>query len=81
MARQFVGSLAPIPFEGPVHILHGQLDPDVPWRLSLDLAERLTGADVRVTLVKNGDHRLSTPSDIALLQATVSTLCAELENS
>jgi pimeloyl-ACP methyl ester carboxylesterase len=62
---------AAIPFQGPVRILHGQNDPDVPWRLSLELAERLASPDVRVTLVKAGDHRLSTPADLALLDATV----------
>ena len=69
---------APIRFDGPVRILHGQCDPDVPWRLSLELAERLTCADVRITLVKNGDHRLSATTDLALLQDTVSSLCAQL---
>ena len=68
-----------IPFTGPVRILHGQQDPDVPWRLSLELAEVLASDDVRVTFVKNGDHRLSTPRDIALLKATIAALCAELE--
>ena len=67
-----------IPFDGPVRILHGQLDPDVPWRLSLELAGALRSANVQVTLVKSGDHRLSTPGDIALLQMTVCALCAEL---
>lgn len=71
---------APIPFDGPVRILHGQRDTDVPWRLSLELAERLTSADVRMTFVKNGDHRLSAPGDIALLQATVASICTELED-
>lgn len=63
-----------IPFTGPVRILHGQQDPDVPWRLSLDLAAALASDDVRVTFVKSGDHRLSTPRDIALLEATVAAL-------
>lgn len=46
-------------------------DDDVPWKTSLRLAERLAGEDVRVTLVKNGDHRLSTEADLALLQRTL----------
>ncbi len=66
----------PIPFTGPVRLLHGQRDPDVPWQLSLKIAERLEGGDVRVILVKDGDHRLSRPQDIALLVRTVEELIA-----
>lgn len=55
----------------PVRLLHGMKDDDVPWKTSLRLAERLAGEDVRVTLVKNGDHRLSTEADLALLQRTL----------
>jgi pimeloyl-ACP methyl ester carboxylesterase len=69
----------PIPFGGPVRILHGQLDPDVPWGLSLELAEQLVSEDVRITFVKNGDHRLSTPQNLMLLEETVAALCRELD--
>lgn len=55
----------------PVHLLHGQRDEDVPWEISLKLAAALTSDDVRVTLIKDGDHRLSRDGDIALLLATV----------
>ena len=63
-----------IPIDCPVRLLHGQADSDVPWRISLDLAERLRSADVQTILVKDGDHRLSRPQDIALLTATLTAL-------
>jgi pimeloyl-ACP methyl ester carboxylesterase len=58
----------------PVRLLHGMQDPDVPWQTSLRLAERLAGRDVTVTLVPAGDHRLSTPADLALLYDAVAAL-------
>ena len=67
-----------IPFTGPVRIVHGQADPDVPWGLSLEIAERLTSENVRMTFVKNGDHRLSTPRDLDLLGSVLDDLYAEL---
>lgn len=66
---------APIGLRCPVRLLHGMADPDVPHRLSLDLAERLVSNDVRVTLIKDGDHRLSRPQDLALLSHAVDELC------
>jgi pimeloyl-ACP methyl ester carboxylesterase len=62
---------APIAFRGPVRLLHGQRDADVPWQRSLLLAERLESDDVRCILVKDGDHRLSRPQDLALLARIV----------
>lgn len=67
-----------IPFHGPVRIVHGQQDPDVPWRLSLELAERIESANVETLFIKSGDHRLSTPQDIALLERTLTALLALL---
>ncbi len=64
----------PIPLNIPVRLLHGQHDPDVPWQLSLTIAARLSGDDVQVQLVKDGDHRLSTPRDLALLCGSVAAL-------
>lgn len=56
-----------VAFEGPVRLIHGQADPDVPWDISIQLATALRSADVQVHLIKDGDHRLSRPADIALL--------------
>ena len=65
---------AAIPISCPVRLLHGQRDADVPWDISVQLAARLRSADVQAILVKDGDHRLSRPQDIALLIATVDLL-------
>lgn len=61
----------PLPVRCPVRLLHGMADPDVPWQHSLRIAQTLDTADVRICFVKSGDHRLSEPSDIDLLCATV----------
>src|SRR6185437_8184671 len=63
-----------IPLTCPVRLLHGMGDPDVPWPSSLRLAERLATPDVEITLVKDGDHRLSRDADLALLTRTIETL-------
>jgi dipeptidyl aminopeptidase/acylaminoacyl peptidase len=57
-----------------VRLLHGQRDPDVPWQISLKIAEQLESGNVRVTLIKDGDHRLSRTQDIALIIRTVEDL-------
>lgn len=61
----------PIPIRCPVHLLHGQLDPDVPWDMALRLAARLESAAVTVELVKDGDHRLSRELDLRRIVAAV----------
>ena len=66
-----------IALDCPVRLLHGQADADVPWETSLRLAAALRSPQVQVTLVKDGDHRLSRPADIALLLRTLDTLLAE----
>ena len=55
----------------PVHLVHGQRDADVPWKISLELAAALASDSVQVTLIKDGDHRLSRPADIAVIEAAV----------
>lgn len=55
----------------PVHILQGVQDPDVPWRHAVELVSRFSRDDIVITLIKDGDHRLSRPEDIERLIAAV----------
>jgi pimeloyl-ACP methyl ester carboxylesterase len=73
-ARYHLRLRSEIALDCPVRLLHGMLDPDVPWKRSLLLAEKLKSQDVRVILVKDGDHRLSRDEDLALLTRTVGEL-------
>ncbi len=67
-----------VEFDGPVRLLQGMEDPDVPWQHAVRLMEALRGDDITLTLIKHGDHRLSTPPDIALLARTLEEVCASL---
>ncbi|HZP19345.1 MAG TPA: alpha/beta hydrolase [Bauldia sp.] len=67
----------PIEVGCPVHILQGQLDESVPWSHATKLAERLASDDVVLTLVKDGDHRLSRPEDLDRLFAAIDGLRVE----
>jgi pimeloyl-ACP methyl ester carboxylesterase len=58
----------------PVHILQGRLDPDVPWTHAMTLANQLIHESVSMTLVPDGDHRLSRPQDIELMLSTLGRL-------
>jgi dipeptidyl aminopeptidase/acylaminoacyl peptidase len=59
-----------------VRLLHGMADESVPWQQSMKLAERLASTDVTLTLVKNGDHRLSRNEDLARLARLLDALPA-----
>jgi pimeloyl-ACP methyl ester carboxylesterase len=58
----------------PVRIIQGMRDPDVPWSHALSLVELLTGNDVELTLIKDGDHRLSQTEDLRRLETAVAAL-------
>ena len=58
----------------PVRILQGAQDPDVPWRHAFALAHRLPAEDVVLTMIQDGDHRLSRPQDIARILAAVAEI-------
>jgi pimeloyl-ACP methyl ester carboxylesterase len=58
----------------PVRILQGAQDPDVPWQHAFALAHRLPREDVVLTMIQDGDHRLSRPQDIARIIAAVAEI-------
>jgi pimeloyl-ACP methyl ester carboxylesterase len=58
----------------PVRILQGAQDPDVPWQHAFALAQRLPVDDVVLTMIQDGDHRLSRPQDIARIIAAVAEI-------
>src|SRR5262249_12217698 len=66
----------PIALACPVRLLHGMRDPDVPYQISLRLAERLAGAEVAGELIGQGDRRLSRPDDLTRLLRLVDELSA-----
>lgn len=67
-SRLMAGRIA---IDAPVRLIHGMADRDVPYMVSVRLAELLGSADVQTILVKDGDHRLSRDADIARLIALI----------
>jgi pimeloyl-ACP methyl ester carboxylesterase len=67
---------AEVPIEVPVRVLQGGEDPDVPWRHALELANAIKSRDLVFTLIKDGDHRLSRPQDLARLVGAAAELSA-----
>jgi pimeloyl-ACP methyl ester carboxylesterase len=75
-ANQLLGG--EIAIDCPVRLIHGQKDNDVPFDISIQLAAALRSPDVETLLVKDGDHRLSRPQDIANLIAITKSLLERL---
>lgn len=73
--REHVLLSEPISITCPVHLIQGMRDADVPWERALTLAERLSSEEVALTLVKDGDHRLSRPEDLERIAAATEELC------
>lgn len=66
----------------PIHLIHGQLDPDVPWNRSKKVYEAIKGnsSKAKFTLVPNGDHRLSSDADLMTIQQAVKAMVADINN-
>lgn len=68
----------PIPVTCPVRLLHGMKDQDVPWHISMQVAERVLSNDVDVILRKHGQHRMTEKDDIKLIVYTIDDLIDKL---
>ena len=64
----------PFPFAGPVRILQGGADPDVPRAHVEELAALIRSDDITFDLIPDGDHRLSRPADLERLLAHAEAL-------
>lgn len=70
-ARKHLILRAPFSVPCPVRLLQGKQDAEVPWSYAKNIAEHIHAPDIRVTFIKDGDHRLNRPEDLALLGRTV----------
>ncbi len=68
----------PLPINLPVTLIQGCKDTEVPWETALHLADALESQDVNVQLIKDGDHRLSSPSELKLIETALEHLLARL---
>ncbi len=62
----------PLSLPFPVRLLHGTADADVPPAVALRLLDHATSPDIRLTLVKDADHRFSSPACLALIETAIS---------
>lgn len=69
---------SPIPITCPVRLIHGIKDEDVPWHISMQVAERVLSPDVDVILRRHGQHRMSEKDDIKLMVYTIDDLIDKL---
>ncbi|XP_020321700.1 mycophenolic acid acyl-glucuronide esterase, mitochondrial-like [Oncorhynchus kisutch] len=77
-AEQHCVLQSPIPVTCPVRLIHGMKDQDVPWHVSMQLAERVLSNDVDVLLRKHGQHRMAEKEDIKLIVYTIDDLIDKL---
>jgi len=77
-ARRHLLLERPIPIHCPVWLFHGMGDESVPWSITTRISDALLTDNVRIFLVKNGDHRLSRDEDIERLCTAVNGLCRQV---
>jgi len=69
---------SPIPIMCPIRLIHGLKDEDVPWHISMQVAERVLSPDVDVILRRHGQHRMADKDDIKLMVYTIDDLIDKL---
>lgn len=69
---------SPIPITCPVRLIHGLKDEDVPWHISMQVAERVLSPDVDIILRRHGQHRMADKDDIKLIVYTIDDLIDKL---
>lgn len=79
--RQQLVLRSPLSLPFPVRLLQGTADVDVPPSVALRLLDHATGPDLRLTLVKDADHRFSTPDCLALIAASIAEVLARAEGT
>jgi dipeptidyl aminopeptidase/acylaminoacyl peptidase len=67
---------SPIDLKCPVRLVQGMQDPDVPWQTAIRLTEALVTEDVRIDLIKTGDHRLSEPDQLDVITKHIDEIIA-----
>lgn len=77
-ARGHLVLRAPIDLDFPLRLIHGLADPDVPWEQSRKLLDAWKGADVELTLIKDGDHRLSRDADLQRMTGVIAGLLGRI---
>ncbi|XP_070991146.1 palmitoyl-protein thioesterase ABHD10, mitochondrial-like [Oncorhynchus clarkii lewisi] len=77
-AEQHCVLQSPIPVTCPVRLIHGMKDQDVPWHVSMQLAERVLSNDIDVILRKHGQHHMAEKEDIKLIVYTIDDLIDKL---
>ena len=71
----------PILFDGPVRLVHGMADVDVPFQLSIEIAQTLTTSNCEIQFLKSGDHRLSSPEELSIISHAVASAYSALSKA
>jgi len=74
-----ISTKSSIAIQCPVHLFHGRQDQDISWQKSIRLMEQLESDDVVLTIIKDGDHRLSRPQDLGLMCRGLDSMLGKLD--